>query len=372
VKRLAALSLVATLAACSHAESSLPPTSNSNVGQIRVSLSHPVANASVKRPAFISPSTQSLSITLITINGFTPSGGVQRTVLSFAAAGCTGTTITCSFALSEPLGSDHLRIESYSSSDGSGRAISANEITQTISAGSNTISLTLNQAVDHLTLSVTPLTGGTATGSPVALGIFDSANELIVGGGQYEDIHGNAITLVVTDSRLADLTLCGAGWECDLTSTSTAFSSNYDGGAQASDAITASATVSGFTDSNVIGATAPVVLRLNALAFGGDTVAGPLGNWNSGTASMTIARGDSPSSVYIVGNGDSVHPSMVGASGCAAQSLTINTISNVGLPAGEDAGFAITAPATGGATGACTLSFSDAAFRTISLNLNVI
>src|ERR1700681_1487861 len=154
---------------------------------IRVPSSTSIA-AKLRRPAYVSPSTQSLTIA-------NSSGTVLVTAnLTPQSAGCTAPTatppLTCTGSPTLPPGATGKKV-----------AVAALQVTAAAS-GPTTINLTLSGIVASLTLALDPpaLPSGTAARSALLLNALDPDGNIIIGPETFADASGNALTITLTNS----------------------------------------------------------------------------------------------------------------------------------------------------------------------------
>jgi hypothetical protein len=128
----------------------------------RIVIPTPAPNVSTRRPAYISTSTKSATVTVA------PSGGSASTP---AMVNCT---TVCSGTVSAAPGSDTFTVNLYDAPNAGGNLLSSGTLTQTILAGQvNSVNVALN-GVPH-SIVVEPLTIQTTASSPTAFtlgGIF--------------------------------------------------------------------------------------------------------------------------------------------------------------------------------------------------------
>jgi streptogramin lyase len=157
--------------------------------------------AKLRRPAYVSPSTQSLTIA-------NSSGTVLVTAnLTPQSAGCTAPTattpLTCTVSATVPSGTNTLTIASYDAPGATGKkvAVAALQVTAAAS-GPTTINLTLSGIVASLTLALDPpaLPSGTAARSATLLNALDPDGNIIIGPETFVDASGNALTITLTNS----------------------------------------------------------------------------------------------------------------------------------------------------------------------------
>jgi len=179
--------LVASLAAgCAHGESALPPTSKASSGLDRVTArfviavpARSAANAAQRRPAYVSPATESLTLAITGATTLTQTANLTPT-----SNGCSSTlaTTVCTLAVALAPGTYTAAISTYDGTNGTGTLLSSGQnVGFTIVQGqANTIPLTLN-GVPH-TLQVAAQSAGaqpTGASSFTITGVFPVSLEAI-------------------------------------------------------------------------------------------------------------------------------------------------------------------------------------------------
>lgn len=206
--------VLATLSACggggSGASSGLPRTlpaplplaSPAGSSSVAISIKIPASSsavASLRRPAYVSTNTQSVSIA---INGATP------TVASLAAnaPGCVtvaGGGRTCTLSVAAPIGVDTFAETLYATTNGTGAVLSQGKTSATIVAGNaNTVALTLDGVVASLGLTLANASPPEGTAMPIGLTVNfnDASGASIIG----SDPFVTPVTL--TDSDASGIT----------------------------------------------------------------------------------------------------------------------------------------------------------------------
>jgi hypothetical protein len=158
--------------------------------------------ATVRRPAYISPNSQSAAITLVSVNG-TPSTQAATIVdLTPNSKSCSSSsgTLVCSAAVPAPPGSDAFSLTLYSAPGGAGSKLSTGTVTATIKPATlNTVPLTLNGIVSAIAVSLSA-PNALGDGRPASLGVTvtatDASGATIIGPGAYQP----SITLTDNDT----------------------------------------------------------------------------------------------------------------------------------------------------------------------------
>ncbi|HTU70043.1 MAG TPA: hypothetical protein VMF11_06945 [Candidatus Baltobacteraceae bacterium] len=204
----------ALLAACSGGSGS-PPLPNAGapasagsqpaIGSATFAIVVPAASTMERvRPNYVSPNTQSLSITLTQANGVAVTSPTPEVVAltpgspncSTAASGGT----TCSVTSTYPTGSDVWKLALYASTDGTGTPLSINTVAATVKTGSNTVDLTMNPVVASLAFSpaYASCAYGASCTNAVVLDALDASGATIIGPGSYVNSSQSAVTISIS------------------------------------------------------------------------------------------------------------------------------------------------------------------------------
>jgi hypothetical protein len=234
------LLVAALLAGCSGGGGARPTPAAASAApmghaQATITIHRSAAASNARRPAFISPSTQSVAISVYSVDG---SGSISANPVTTADAdltpqspGCTGTgTVVCTVSVPAPPGTDAFGVQLYSGIGESGSLLGSLAPTvtteRTIVAGQNNAELPLvvGGVPANVTISgnVTRLTQGSPATIPLTIVATDAAGNVIVG----SDGYANAIALNDSDSSGA-LTFSAN----TVTSPATAVVLSYSGGA---------------------------------------------------------------------------------------------------------------------------------------------
>lgn len=186
----------AMLASCSGGSSSNVPsgphTPTPSSVKVTVLLDGTSGAAAKRRPAYISPATQSVTIG---VNGATPVAIDLLPSSSACTPSASGANLVCTLVTSAPAGTDTFTFASYDGVNGSGHKLSENTAVQTISATStNTLPVTLEGVPAGILVAPYPNQGSVvAQGSgyvltgPAAVQFavvaLDAGNNLIIGPG---------------------------------------------------------------------------------------------------------------------------------------------------------------------------------------------
>ncbi len=167
-----------------------------------VKIPAPAAAGHAVRPSYISPSTQSLAVSV---------GGESSTVvanLTPSSPGCvpaTGSTpLTCTVTVTAPVGSDTFTVTMYDGLNASGNVLSKGSVTANVSANQTTpIHVVTNGTVCAIsvTLGNPSPPQGTAATIPVTVAVYDAAGNVIIAPGSYSA----PIALSDSDSKYTTL-----------------------------------------------------------------------------------------------------------------------------------------------------------------------
>jgi len=197
------------------------PSSHDATGTVQLILGVPqsAASARLRRPKYLSPATQSVTIDVTPQGSSTPVSGYPQTVsLTTTATGCSSTlaSVQCTLTLTLSAGAYDTTLTTYDGSGGTGNVLSAAQsVPFSVIAGTvNTVSISLGGIAASAALIVnTPATmpgdnvnGYTLTAGKIAnvtvLGV-DADNNYILGAG------APAVTL--TSSNASEYTVTAAG-----------------------------------------------------------------------------------------------------------------------------------------------------------------
>lgn len=218
-----------------------------------LSASRTRASSNSVKPQYLPTSVNSITFEQ-TVSAGSSVTGPPTILLTFGGANCTpaGGGQICTTFLQGALGQDAWSINSFTSGDGSGLALSTNTATLTVLTGvANVLIATLNPILHSLAFAPT---GGSANATtlttiPVVLQALDATGAVIIGPGIFVN-SANVPTPISLTSSSPAVALQTAGG-ADATTTSTAASSNdlgqivYDGTLLASSNPTVSALADG-------------------------------------------------------------------------------------------------------------------------------
>ena len=170
-------------------------------GSVTLTISIPRAPTQTleRRPAYVSPATQSVSVS--------PAGAAAQTfALTPSSPNCASSsgTLTCTLSVSVPTGQNEIiTIATYSNTAGTGTPLStAMVVTDVVSGQSNPVNATLNGVAASLAIALNPsrVTPGTAATVQVIVNALDASGNTIVGPGIYADAAGNPVTITLSDT----------------------------------------------------------------------------------------------------------------------------------------------------------------------------
>jgi streptogramin lyase len=189
-----------------------------------------IATASTaRRPAFVSPSTASVTIALQ--GQATPLATVNITPSSPGCA-TTSSGTQCSITVAAPVGTDTFVVTTWSGAGGSGSQLSsATTVATVVQNATNTVSMTLGGVVASATvlLGTTSVAVGTASSIAVNVVAYDAGGNIIIGPGNY------TTPITVTDSDASgatSLAIVGqsSGTSVSVTAPGTSVTLAYTGG----------------------------------------------------------------------------------------------------------------------------------------------
>jgi hypothetical protein len=246
-----ASSLIAALAACGGGGggsatpsggslSALPnggatpaPQSTGPLGTLSFAITVPAAtaNTAARTVKYVSPSTQSIAISL---KGQTTPLATMN--LSATSPGCSATSAgtACTVSASAPVGSDMFVITAFDGQNGTGHQLSTANVPATITTSSTTrVPLTLNGTVTAVSvlLGSSSVQVGTPASVAVTVVAYDAQNNVIVGPGTF------STPVTLTDTDLSHTTTLST---TTVTAPGTSVSLNYNGNSITSATITPS------------------------------------------------------------------------------------------------------------------------------------
>ncbi len=214
IRRLSFAALALLVAGCSSgggaspslpaAASSAPIKGNAAVtgtanAQVQITIPAAPAATALRRAAYVSPATQSLSFQLAT-------GQPIVVALTAGTPGCATTAngVVCTANVPLPVGANQqFIVNTYASANGSGTSLSATKVTASVVSGqANSIALTLGGVPKTVTLvaQTTPISTVASTTIPVTVTVKDASGNTIIGSTPFSDANGNAVTIVLADS----------------------------------------------------------------------------------------------------------------------------------------------------------------------------
>ena len=305
-----------------------------------------------RRPAFVSPATQSMTLTVVSVNGSPVSNGATVTFnVGAGAQNCANAAgiTTCTVSLNVPVGNVVLSAKSFSGTNGGGSTLGSALVPEAIAQNAtNRIALALggNIASIQLYLSATNFSTGTAATALAVIVPLDSSGAQIVVSGNYNP------AIVVTSSDVTghfSLVLDGtnAGNSATVASPTDQVVLNYDGvGAPTSNIKATAGSVS-----------STVAVRAGLPALGGALA----GNTSSTPRHFQFAS---------IGQTGTITPS--GGTPPYTIASSDATVATVAPGAGSGP-FTVTATGYGvGGTGTATITLTDSAAGTTTFNVTVV
>lgn len=206
-----------------------------HTSQAVFSISIPAKSTSARKPHYVSPNTQSLTIS---VNGASTPSVTQNVIPG--SAGCTSSNgaITCSVSASAPIGNDTFAVTLYSGTNATGSQLATGAVTAAIGYTPESVDITLDGVVDSLSIALgnpSPYAGSAAI-IPVTVIAKDASGATIISPGGY----AQPITLEDTDTS-GHTKLSAAA----LTGPSTAVTLSYDGSASVTRATISASIVAG-------------------------------------------------------------------------------------------------------------------------------
>lgn len=234
--------MIAVLAACSGGSggSTIPAAGSfsQHTSSAVFSISIPARTANARAPRYISPNTQSLTIS---VNGASTPAVTQN--VTPGSTGCTssGASITCSVSVTAPVGNDTFAVTLFSGTNASGSQLATGSVTATVGSNPTSVDITLDGVVDSVALSLadaSPYAGSPAT-IAVSVTAKDASGATIISPGGYSQ------PITLSDSDASGHTQLSA---TTITDPSTSVTLNYDGSESITQAtISASITAGGVT-----------------------------------------------------------------------------------------------------------------------------
>jgi hypothetical protein len=181
-----------------------PGASVPSPGGATLTLVIPRAASSLRRaPRFVSPNAASLTITVLSVNGSSPTSAQvpqnpTTVALSTASGGnCTAgpNGETCTVPIPAPTGNVQYRFDLF---DASNHLLATNTVTFTVlpGVGNQSFATALKGVVVSVTISTPALNSGTPSSNPLTVQAFDASGALITGNAPY----ANPFTLTDNDS----------------------------------------------------------------------------------------------------------------------------------------------------------------------------
>jgi hypothetical protein len=226
------------------------PVSSSARFTITVPAQSTTTSSTTRTPKYVSPATQSIIITLVSVGGvpYTGSPASIATNLSTLNPACTGTTsLTCTVTAPAVVGSDVFSVVTYDTAQTlpfttpAGNVLSRASLSVAVVAGPNVVTtpLVLNGVPASFAIAPPAGTAGTAFSQTVIIAVKDAAGNTIVGS------YANPVTLSDGDTSGAT-TLATSGSDnpsaLQLLSSSDNATLSYTGLAIAGATISAAAT----------------------------------------------------------------------------------------------------------------------------------
>lgn len=290
IAAIAALSLVLT--ACGGGGGSSIPAAGGNAATQPTSTGNATAKMTINIPAktsatshvnpkYISASTQSMTIGIVSGGKTTNLATVNLTPASTGCSVVTGGVTQCNVSFVTTAGTDTFALSMYDGTNGTGNLLSTGDVSATLTAGANTtvaVDLDGVPASLSLVLGAGSLPVGTASSTGVFVQALDAGGNLIIGPGGF----ASPITLAITGDTYKTLALSSSS----VTSPGQVVTLAYNGGTNVGSTITPSATgVTAATGATFAGSGATDTLFQYSPNFG----AAP--NTESGAQPSDVAAG---------------------------------------------------------------------------------
>jgi hypothetical protein len=317
---------------------------------VTISIHRSAAAANARKPAFISPSTQSIAISVYSVDG---SGDISANPVATTDAdltpqspNCTGSdTVVCSVAVGAPPGTDAFGVQLYSGTGEGGSLLGSLAPTaateRTIVAGQNNVTLPLVIGGVAANVTITGNVSRLRLGTPatVILNIVaaDAAGNVIVGADPY------AYPIALTDSDSSGALTFSTS---SVTSPASLVTLSYNGAA-----LTGPPTIGG------------AATYANVTPYSLQYVSGTLTSPCSGGLCSNVANGPQPFASSFSEAGYDAQPLTLGVSGsgCTVDPSGSTAASNGGL------GFNLYGPPAGGP---CTVTATDIAGNTAGITVS--
>lgn len=318
----------------------------------------PLAGSSTTRqPSYVSPNTLSVNITLNTVNGNPPAGGLTTSVTTNIASGSCNAGCTIP-GPNTPVGTDNFTITTYSAINAGGSPLSTLTQSYSVVQGTNNaLSGTLKGIPSTFSITSVPSgTAGTAFGSPATLTVTvkDASGNTITG--TYNTAVGLADSDVssLTQGTALTVNAGSATTSATINASSDVVKLNYGGLAIAPATLTASA--SGATN-----ATATFTPTLQSIVY-----TGPLTGGNDEIDLFATSGAGSTGTFTLTEVGWTNAPYSKAWTYTTPGCSSIATLS----PASGVAGTSFTVTAVGSpVAGSCGTTFQDGAAQTSIVEL---
>ncbi len=216
---------------------SQPSSQGSGPAQFIVSIPPLAQQNTHVRPNYISASTQSMTVGLVTGNTTTSLATVNLTTASSSCTTPSGGGLQCLVTVQAPYGTDTFAISAFSGLNGGGNVLSTNTVQVTLTRGATEtpVQLDLNgvPATVALVLGQSELPVGNAGSTAVIVQAKDANGNLIIGPGTFS----TAIDLAITGDTYDTLSLSSTS----VNTPGQVVTLKYNGGTNAGSTITPSA-----------------------------------------------------------------------------------------------------------------------------------
>jgi hypothetical protein len=331
------------------AQSAVPPpattkTAVASTAHFTITIPVPAtASSTARTPKYVSPATQSIIITLASVDGkpYTASPASIAANLATSNPACTGTPLTCTVTAPAVVGNDVFTVVTYDAVQTStspaapaGNVLSRAGLSVAVVAGPNTVTtpLVLSGAVASLAIALASVvTPGVAGSLGVTVNALDADGNVIVGPDGYVNAGGTAVTLALTNSDGSGNSTLS---ESSVTQPTTGILLNYTAAFDANPTISVAA--SGLTSASAkVAFPVPTLTNAPSGVAGSsvtDTLTGT--NFAAGNTTVSVAgSGVTVSSVSVTSSTTlTASFAVAGGSAFGTQNVTVTTTAGTSNP----------------------------------------
>jgi hypothetical protein len=213
-----------------------PSTTNANAKMV-INIPPKTAASSMRNPKYISASTKSMTIGLLSSGKTTPLTEADLTPTSPNCSVVSGGVTQCNVSFIAAATTDTFVVTMYDQIGGKGNVLSTGDVNATLKAGANnTVAVDLDGVPANLSVIVDPATlpVGTASSAAVFVQATDADGNLIIGPGGF----ASPVSLAISGDKYGTLALSRAS----VTSPGQVVSLAYNGGSNIGSTVTAATT----------------------------------------------------------------------------------------------------------------------------------